>query len=539
MVISMELSGSFFEYSQSPMLIYRFISNKQEANTSYTLEKVNAATTKWIKENGDTYDRIEDVFGDWGVVDQYRQILEKARTDGRCLSSLFAPGNAGFVVLEGFVIGKDHIGLTIKNAKDVQQVFPLEVFLYISLDMLCIVDENGRFVRVNSEFSRVLGYETNDIEGKELMSFVHPEDLPSTLAAVDAQNKGHALPYFINRYRTKGGDYRYLQWKSMPYQHFIIASARDISDAFSLSLSLEKEFTCDPLTGACNRKFFEHEASRLVNDFTARGTGSSLVMVDIDHFKKVNDTYGHPVGDLVLTSLVKILSNNCRASDTTARVGGEEFAVLLPNTRCTGAFAVAEKMREAVQAFEFEGVGHITASFGVAELMAEDDLQRWYTRADTALYLAKNNGRNLTISSDMLFRADERIEILPWQSTYESGNLFIDKDHKALFVAGEKLLEAFYRNDKEEEMRRLQKLFRLLSDHFDTEEKILHDAGYLDLVTHREIHKSLLASAAFWKTLQKQGRIQSPAFYGFLINKVIGDHLINDDAKFFPLFRKD
>lgn len=324
----------------------------------------------------------------------------------------------------------------------------------------------------------------------------------------------------------------------MPYHNYILASARDISEAFSLSLSLEKEFTCDPLTGACNRKFFEHEATALVNDFTSRGTVSCLVMVDIDHFKNVNDKYGHPVGDLVLTNLVQILSNNCRASDTTARVGGEEFAVLLPNTRSAGAFAVAEKMREAVQAFEFEGVGHITASFGIAELMQEDDLQRWYTRADTALYLAKNNGRNLTISSDMLFRADERIEILPWDSELESGNAQIDREHKALLLAGEKLLEAFYRNDKEEETIRLQKLFHLLTDHFTNEEKVLRDAGYLDLVTHREIHKALLSSAAFWKTLQKQGRIQSPAFYGFLINKVIGDHLVHDDAKFFPLFRK-
>lgn len=436
------------------------------------------------------------------------------------------------------MIGKDYIGLTIKSSQDIHEVFPMEVFFYISLDLLCIIDENGKFVRVNAEFSRLLGYETADIVGKPIMDFVHPDDLTSTIAAVESQNKGDAVPYFINRYRTKNGDYRYLQWKSMPYQQYIIASARDISEAFSLSLSLEKEFTCDPLTGACNRKFFEHEANRLVHDFTTRGTISSLLMVDIDHFKNVNDKYGHPVGDLVLTSFVQILSSNCRTSDTAARVGGEEFAVLLPSTGSTGAFAVAEKMREAVQAFEFEGVGHITASFGIAELMPEDDLQRWYTRADTALYLAKNNGRNLTVSSDMLYRADERIEILPWQSEYESGNDLLDKEHKALLLAGEKLLQAFYRNDKEEETRRLQKLFRLLSDHFTSEEKILHDAGYLDLVKHREIHKALLLNAQFWKTLQKQGRIQSPAFYGFLINKVIGDHLINDDAKFFPLFRK-
>jgi diguanylate cyclase (GGDEF)-like protein/hemerythrin-like metal-binding protein/PAS domain S-box-containing protein len=534
----MELSGSFFEHSLYPMLIYRFVSENDEGDRIFALKKANAATTQWIKGIKNSFERIDDVFESWGIKNQFEEILDKAWTNGRSISSLFAPGDIDFVVIEAFVIGKENIGLTIKSSQDIHEVFPLEVFFFISLDLLCIVDTNGRFVRVNSEFSRSLGYETSDIVGRPILDFVHPDDLPSTISAVESQNKGEALPYFINRYRTKDGDYRYLQWKSMPYQQYIIASARDISEAFSLSLSLEKEFTCDPLTGASNRKFFEHEATRLVNDFYSRGTISSIIMVDIDHFKNVNDKYGHPVGDLVLTNLVQILSGNCRASDTAARVGGEEFAVLLPGTRSTGAFAVAEKMRKAVEAFEFEGVGHITASFGVAELMPDDDLQRWYTRADTALYLAKNNGRNLTVSSDMLYRADERIEISPWQSEFESGNELLDKEHKALFLAGEKLLQAFYRHDKEEEKRRLQKLFRLLTDHFASEEKILHDAGYLDLVAHREIHKALLSNAHFWSTLQKQGRIQSPAFYGFLINKVIGDHLKNNDAKFFPLFRK-
>ena len=202
-----------------------------------------------------------------------------------------------------------------------------------------------------------------------------------------------------------------------------------------------------------------------------------------------------------------------------------------------GAYTVAEKMREAVMAHEFVGVGHITASFGVSEILAEDDLQRWYTRADTALYLAKNNGRNRTVTADMLYRADERIEIIKWQGDFDSGNKLIDKEHKALILAGEKLLEAFYRHDVEDEAKRLQKLFSLLTDHFASEERLLREAGYLDLPAHREIHKALMASAAFWRTLQKQGRIQSPAFYGFLINKVIGDHLLQDDAKYFPMFR--
>ncbi len=531
--------SQYFDTAPFPLLMYE-LDRKSDEGWVFRCDSMNSAARRWIRENTvvdvDTIG-IEGVFEIWHVLPQYMAILESAAKDGRCLSSLFAHKREDFALLDAFRIDDRHIAISIRDNSNLQRAFPVDVFLSVSLDILCVVDEEGKFVRVNPEFTKLLGYEIADVEGIRIAEFIHPEDLPSTIEAMRTLHEGEALPYFINRYRTKSGEYRYLQWKSIPYPPYIIGSARDISEAFSLSVSLEKEFTCDPLTGASNRKFFEHEANRLLLDHTGRGVVSTMIMVDIDHFKHVNDRYGHPVGDLVLTALVKILTEHSRSSDSVSRVGGEEFVVLLPNTRMAGAYTVAEKMREAVMAHEFVGVGHITASFGVSEIVAEDDLQRWYTRADTALYLAKNNGRNRTVTADMLYRADERIEIVKWCSDFDSGNKLIDREHKALILAGEKLLEAFYRHDVEDEAKRLQKLFSLLTDHFASEERILHEAGYLDLPAHREIHKALMASAAFWRTLQKQGRIQSPAFYGFLINKVIGDHLLQDDAKYFPMFR--
>jgi diguanylate cyclase (GGDEF)-like protein/PAS domain S-box-containing protein/hemerythrin-like metal-binding protein len=538
----MDITEMFFDESLSPKLIYTFEPGSDIENTEYRCERMNPAAERWIRENADGADkslRVETVFEAWGVLADYRKILATARRDGICFSALFAHVHDYYVVLDAFAIGDHFVGLMIRRYEDVKRAFPLDIFLSISLDILCIADENGKFVRVNSEFSKLLGYEIADVEGMQVIDLVHPEDMPPTLEAIRRLSEGEPVPYFINRYRTKSGEYRYLQWKSMPFPPYIIASARDITEAFSLSLSLEKEFTSDSLTGVANRKFFEHEARRLVDNFSKNAVLSSLLMVDLDHFKRVNDTYGHPVGDTVLISLVKILVTNCRTTDTVARVGGEEFAVLLPGSGSANAFTIAEKMREAVEAFDFEGVGYVTASFGVAELFAEDDLQRWYTRADTALYLAKNNGRNRTVTSDMLYHSDERIEVIPWENELESGNPLIDKEHRDLLLAGEKLLIAYYDDEPEEEARRLKKLFQLLSDHFTHEEQILEDAGYLDLVSHREIHRALLSSATFWRTLQSKERVRTGSFYGFLINKVIRDHLINEDAKFFPMFRKN
>lgn len=538
----MDITGMFFDEAPSPKLIFAFDPGSDAGISDYRCERMNPAAERWIWENtdgGKGVQSFETVFEAWGVLANYRKVLETARLDGNSFSALFAHGHDHYVVLDAFAMGEHHVGLSIRRNEDVQRAFPLNIFLSVSLDLLCIADEDGRFVRVNSEFSKLLGYEIEDIEGTPLIDFVHPEDLPSTLEAVRIINSGEDLPYFINRYRAKSGEYRYLQWKSSPFPPYIIASARDITDAFSLSLSLEKEFTSDALTGAANRKFFEYEANHLIGQFSKNAVVSSLLMIDLDHFKRVNDTYGHPVGDTVLISLVKILTANCRATDIVARVGGEEFAVLLPGAGIPSAFTVAEKMRQSVETFEFEGVGHVTISIGIANLISGDDLQRWYTRADTALYLSKNNGRNRTVTSDMLSISDERIAVVPWESDFESGHAVLDKEHMALLKAGEKLLDAYYGKDPEEEERMLKKLFRLLSDHFADEERILLEAGYKGLDEHRDIHKSLLAGASFWNTLQKRERIRTGAFYGFLINKVIKDHLIQDDAKFFPLFGKD
>jgi diguanylate cyclase (GGDEF)-like protein len=120
-------------------------------------------------------------------------------------------------------------------------------------------------------------------------------------------------------------------------------------------------------------------------------------MGDIDHFKTINDTYGHLVGDAVLTEMSRILRKHCRQSDIPARWGGEEFAILLPNTDISGGQALAERIRQAITTHPFEHGHHITVSFGVATLTHDDgrDLVR---RADAALYTAKQTGRNTVVS---------------------------------------------------------------------------------------------------------------------------------------------
>jgi len=158
--------------------------------------------------------------------------------------------------------------------------------------------------------------------------------------------------------------------------------------------ALERLATTDSLTGLPNRRRLE-EASRL---FMARvkrhGEALSVIMIDVDKFKSVNDTHGHQVGDEILKQVAWVLKHTIRESDFVGRWGGEEFMVLCPATKIAEARLVAEKLREAVAAHEFPVVGQKTASFGVAELIASEPLEHAVERADSALYRAKENGRN-------------------------------------------------------------------------------------------------------------------------------------------------
>jgi len=149
----------------------------------------------------------------------------------------------------------------------------------------------------------------------------------------------------------------------------------------------------DPLTGLWNRRHFESEALREIARASRYGQPISLVLFDIDHFKRVNDRYGHLTGDEVLQQIAGVMRDSVRVSDLACRWGGEEFAVLMP-VDLGEAVQVAEKLREAIGQHDFALIGKLSISGGCAQWLAGEDLTCWSKRADSALYRAKAGGRN-------------------------------------------------------------------------------------------------------------------------------------------------
>ena len=179
----------------------------------------------------------------------------------------------------------------------------------------------------------------------------------------------------------------------------ILGVTRDISERKEFEAELRRLAVYDPVTGVWNRR---HGQELMAADLEqARGSSQRLtvLMLDIDHFKSVNDTHGHQAGDRVLGDICRRVLDTVNGTDIVARWGGEEFVVMLRNCGLDDASNVAEKIRSRIADSPFGMIGSVTASIGVSELRPDDDLASWLARADDALYEAKRSGRNAVKAS--------------------------------------------------------------------------------------------------------------------------------------------
>lgn len=160
---------------------------------------------------------------------------------------------------------------------------------------------------------------------------------------------------------------------------------------------LEHISNTDPLTGLANRLRLDKAMQSEKVRAHQQGKPLSIIMTDIDHFKSVNDTYGHTTGDMVLKKISSILASSVRKEDIPGRWGGEEFLIIMRDTDIMGATQMAEGLRRQIEAQTFPKIGRKTASFGVAQLRKDDTLITFVNRADAALYKAKEAGRNKVV----------------------------------------------------------------------------------------------------------------------------------------------
>jgi len=170
-------------------------------------------------------------------------------------------------------------------------------------------------------------------------------------------------------------------------------------ELLNINATLVELAVTDKLTGLKNRRFFQDKLDEQLVLFNQTGKPFSLLILDIDYFKKVNDTFGHQVGDEVLTQLAQILSAHARQDDVVARYGGEEFVIILPETGVQNSIMIAEQLRQAVEQAHWS-TGRITISIGIATVSETQNNVTILKKADEALYRSKETGRNKVSHSD-------------------------------------------------------------------------------------------------------------------------------------------
>lgn len=248
----------------------------------------------------------------------------------------------------------------------------------------------------------ITGYKPEDYESNPYLwhSMIYPDDKMIVENSIKEILKGCAVPPMEHRIIRQNGSLVWIRNTIVPYydENGMLIKydglIEDITERKQLENKFERLATIDELTQVFNRTKFQEVIKIELERAKRYNHPLSMLMFDIDHFKAINDTYGHSVGDYVLQTLAQIAKENLREIDYLVRWGGEEFIIIAPETDLGRAKALAERIRTAIENYRFDQAGKITISFGVTEFKENDTEDTFIRRADDAMYKAKEKGRN-------------------------------------------------------------------------------------------------------------------------------------------------
>lgn len=276
-------------------------------------------------------------------------------------------------------------------------------FFELSHDMLCTMDEEGRCREVNGAWAQHLGYSPEELCGTRLLDLTHPDDHERALAEAMSLFKTGTSSVLETRVRAKDGSWHWLRTSSTltKDERLVYARSTDVTQLKLIEAEREKLLgevqdmaRQDALTGLPNRRCLQELMPREMSRARRRQSPLCLAIVDIDHFKSYNDTYGHLAGDEVLRACAREWDGVLRGEDTLVRFGGEEFLVLLPDTEPEQAAEIVDRLRGQTPMEQ-------TCSAGLALWDFAESLDDLLRRADEALYLAKASGRDQLAQAEL------------------------------------------------------------------------------------------------------------------------------------------
>jgi diguanylate cyclase (GGDEF)-like protein/hemerythrin-like metal-binding protein len=330
------------------------------------------------------------------------------------------------------------------------------------------------------------------------------------------------------------------------------AVATDITERSQVAAEMSRLANYDPLTQLPNRRLFHDRIRMAISQARREHNHLGLLMVDLDRFKPINDQYGHSVGDILLGEVAKRMLKCLRESDTLARMGGDEFVVILPMIGdVKDAVGVATKIRQSL-CLPFELTDGITVNIDCCIGVAlypnhgndEDSLLK---SADGAMYVAKELGRAQICVAGGARRRDWIVNPregrpagpLTWRREYECGEEIIDQQHKLLFEHVNAIVRAVGSVSPEHIPEMLEQLIGEVSTHFQDEESILASRGYAGLEAHVQKHRVLTERAQELYRLAAARELPIGEALSFVTRDVVARHMLTDDREFFPILQRD
>jgi diguanylate cyclase (GGDEF)-like protein/PAS domain S-box-containing protein len=270
-------------------------------------------------------------------------------------------------------------------------------------------DEAGFITYANNVFIRMMqADEPSELLGRPYLDFVHPDDLAGSLNRIGQNILGIGSPLREHRLVGLHGHTIFVESTGVPIakggRTYVMGVFQDITERKRLEEQLQYQATTDGLTGIFNRRHFMARADEELQRIQRYSGTFSMLMLDIDHFKKINDRFGHAIGDIVLKQFTGVCKKATRNTDLLGRIGGEEFAILLPETGLASAKQVAERLCKSVQDHVFsteDGLQiSLSVSIGGAQHFPDESLSELMVRSDQALYRAKKEGRNRVVVAE-------------------------------------------------------------------------------------------------------------------------------------------
>jgi diguanylate cyclase (GGDEF)-like protein/PAS domain S-box-containing protein len=274
-------------------------------------------------------------------------------------------------------------------------------FFDLSHDMLCTMDMDGRCIEVNGAWQRSLGYSPAEMRGKRMLEFTHPDDHARATEEAMRVFGGGFSDALDTRVKAKDGSWHWLRTSSVfePQEQLVYARSSDVTERKTnqeereaLIEEVQLLARSDALTGLPNRRALDDQLPREMARMLRGGSSLCLAIIDIDHFKTFNDTYGHLAGDRVLRECAGAWDSELRGEDTIVRFGGEEFLIVLPDCEPTDAEEIIERLRGATPSGQ-------TCSAGLAQWRPGESVDDLVARADDALYQAKEAGRDRLVAA--------------------------------------------------------------------------------------------------------------------------------------------